>query len=271
MTPRRILTVLEREFATLYRTRTFIALAVLFVLLVVGLSGAAVGTPGGYLSLTLDLLMPVELLIPVLAFAFIYRAIQGDSERGELDVLRTYPISRVEYILGVYLGRLTGLWLVLLAGLVLAGLFPAFGSSEPVSFLATHSAGDVPLVYVRFIVVTVLYTAVVASLAVAASALAGTARSVLALSIGLVLLVSVGLDLLVVGLLSNDVVGESVWFVLGLTPASAYRGLVLETAVSPALADPGALQAASPVVSLFGLVLWTVVGIGTAVFGAWQD
>ncbi len=270
MNPRSILTVLEREFATLYRTRTLLALAVLFVLLLLSLGGAAVGTPGGYLSLTLDLLMPVELLVPVLAFAFIYRAIQGDAERGELDVLRTYPISRAEYVLGVYLGRLTGLWLVLLVGLLLAGLLSTFGSTEPVSFLATHSAGDAPLVYVRFIVVTVLYTAVVAALAVAASALAGTTRSVLALSIGLVLLLSVGLDLLVVGLLSNDVVGEGVWFVLGLTPASAYRGLVLETAVSPALADPGAVAAASPLVSLFGLVLWTGVGLGTAVYAVWK-
>lgn len=270
MNLRSILTVLEREFATLYRTRTLLALAVLFVLLVISLGGAAVGEPGGYLSLTLDLLMPIELLVPVLAFAFIYRSIQGDADRGELDVLRTYPISRVEYVLGVYLGRLTGLWLVLLVGLVLAGFLSTFGAAEPVSFLATHAAGDVPLVYVRFIVVTMLYTAVVAALAVAASALAGTTRSVLALSIGLVLLLSVGLDLLVVGLLSNDVGGESIWFVLGLTPASAYRGLVLETAVAPALADPGTVAAASPLVSLFGLVLWTVVGLGTAVYGVWR-
>jgi ABC-2 type transport system permease protein len=267
----RVAVIVDREFRTVFRSRTLLALTGLFVLIVGSLAGAATGSPGGYVSLTLDLVAPLELLVPVLSFSFIYRSIQGDHERGELDVMRTYPLSRAEYLAGVYLGRLAGLLVVVIGALVLAGIVGSLGAPDPVSFLATHSAGDTPLVFVRFVVLTAGYTLVVSGLALAASAIARRTRDVLALSVGLLLLVAIGLDLLLVGFLSADSGTQGTLNVfLGLSPASAYRGLVVETAVTPALAAAPPVPAASPAISILGLTAWLFVSFGAAYAVVWR-
>lgn len=268
----RVAVIVDREFRTVFRSRTLLAVAAFFVLIVVSLAGAATGSPGGYVSLTLDLLAPIELLVPVLAFSFIYRSVQGDHERGELDIMRTYPLSRIEYLAGVYLGRIVGLLVVVVGALVLAGIVGSLGATEPVSFLATHSAGDTPLVFVRFVFLTAVYTFVVSGLAVAASAVARRTRDVLALSVGLLLLVAIGLDLLLVGLLSAEAVSEGNLNVfLGLSPASAFRGLVVETAVAPALAEAPPVAAASPVINIVGLTTWLLLSFVAAYAVVWQE
>jgi ABC-type transport system involved in multi-copper enzyme maturation permease subunit len=269
---RRIAVIVDREFHTVFRSRTLLAVAGFFGLVVVSLAGAATGAPGGYVSLTLDLLAPIEVLVPVLAFSFIYRSVQGDHERGELDVMRTYPLSRVEYLVGVYLGRVVGLLLVVIGALVIAGIIGSFSAEEPVSFLATHAAGDTPVVFVRFVFLTAGYTLVVSSLAVAASAATRRTRDVLALSIGLLLLVAIGLDILLVGLLSAETIGQgSLHVFLGLSPASAFRGLVVETAVAPALAESPPIAAASPVINVVGLAVWLVVPFAAAYIVVWRE
>lgn len=268
----RVAVIVDREFRTVFRSRTLLALAGFVVLIVVSLAGAATGSPGGYVSLTLDLLAPIELLVPVLAFSFVYRSIQGDHERGELDVMRTYSLSRIEYLAGVYLGRIAGLLVVVIGALVLAGIVASLGAVVPVSFLATHSAGDTPLVFVRFVVLTAVYTLVVSSLAVAASAVARRTRDVLALSVGLLLLVAIGLDLLLVGLLSAEAVTQGNLHVfLGLSPASAFRGLVIETAVTPALAEAPPVAAASPLINIVGLTTWLLIPFVAAYAAVWQE
>jgi ABC-2 type transport system permease protein len=267
----RVLVVVERELRTLVRNRALLAVAGVFFAVLVGLGGAATGSAGGYVSLTMDLLTPVELLVPTLAFAFVYRSVRGDDERGELDVLRTYPLSRLDYVAGVFLGRTAGLLVVVLVSLGVAGLVSGLGADEPVSFLATHSAGDTPVVYARFVVLVVAYALVATALALAVSAAARTTREALALAVGLLLAVAVGLDLLVVALLSSGVVGAgTLGPLLGVSPASAFRGLVIELAVAPALAESPPVPAASPGVSAVGLLLWSAVGLAAATLAVWE-
>jgi ABC-2 type transport system permease protein len=269
--PGRVAVVADREFRTLLRSRILLAVAGVFVLVVAGLAGAAVGAPGGYVSLTLDLLTPVEVLVPAVAVAFVYRSIQGDDERGELDVVRTYPITRLEYVAGVYLGRVVGLLAAVLVALLVAGVVGGLEAAEPVSFLATHSAGDTPLVYLRFVALTAGYALVAASLALAASAAARRTRDALALGVGVLLLVAVGLDLVLLGLLSGGLLGRgTLGLFLGLSPASAFRGLVVELAVAPALAESPPVAAAAPAVSLLGLVGWFGAAFAAATVAAWR-
>jgi ABC-2 type transport system permease protein len=268
----RVVAVVERELRTLVRNRALLAAALLFVAVLVGFGGAAMGSAGGYVSLTMDLLTPVELLVPTLAFAFVYRSIRGDDERGELDVLRTYPLSRFDYVAGVFLGRAAGLVVAVLVALTLAGVVSSLGAERPVSFLATHSAGDTPVVYLRFVVLVVAYTLVASALALAVSAAARTTREALALAVGGLLVVAVGLDLAIVALLSGGVAdGGTLGPLLGASPASAFRGLVVELAVAPALAESPPVPAASPVASAVGLLAWFVVGLGAATLAVWNE
>jgi ABC-2 type transport system permease protein len=266
----RVLVLVERELRTLVRNRTLLAVALAFVGVVVGLGGAAMGSPGGFVSLTLDLLTPVELLVPALAFAFVYRAVRGDDERGELDVLRTYPLSRADYAAGVFLGRAAGVLVVLLVAFGLAGAVASLGSAAPVSFLATHAAGDTPVVYARFVVLALGYALVVTALALAVSAAARTTREALALAVGALLAVGIGLDLVIVVLLSEGVGTAGLGPLLAASPASAFRSLVIELAVAPALAEATTAPAASPLASIGGLVGWFVTGFTAATVAVWR-
>lgn len=249
----RFLAVVERELTTTVRTRSVLALAVGFAVVVVGLGW--VGGTVGYVPAVLNLLTPTELLVPVLALAFGFRAVLGDAERGELDVLRTYPVERTEYVLGVYVGRATALVVVLLVPYLLVGLLVAVAGGAGTSVVASHAGADSVLLYVRFVVLTVLLGLVALAVALAISAAAAGARSAVALAVGAALVLGVGFDLAIVGGLGGGYVSEgAVRWLLALSPTGAFRGLVLRTVLDPVLS--GASGSGLP--DLVGLVLWFV-------------
>lgn len=268
----RVFAVVERELWTLLRSRMALAVAAAFFAVVVGLGGASMGSPGGYVSLTYDLLLPVEVLVPTLAFAFVYRSVRGDDERGELDVIRTYGVSRLEYVLGVFAGRAALLLVVVLASLGVAGVVSGAGSEPAIGFFATHSAGDSPIVYVRFVVFAAVYTLVAAALALAVSAATRTKREALAAAVGALVVLAVALDLALVTLVAADVVSaDAIAVFAGTSPASAFRGLVLELAIRPALAGSPSVATASPLASAVGLLGWLAASLGGATLAAWPD
>ncbi|MXR22087.1 ABC transporter permease subunit [Halobacterium bonnevillei] len=268
----RVFVVVERELRTLVRSRMAVAVALAFFGVVVGLGGASMGSPGGYVSLTYDLLLPVELLVPAVAFAYVYRSVRGDDERGELDVIRTYDVSRLDYVLGVFVGRSLFLVVVVLVSLGVAGVVASLGAESTVTFFATHTAGDTPLVYARFVLFATAYALVAAAVALSVSAATRTKREALAASIAAIVVLAVGLDLSLVTLVSMDVVSaDGIAVFNGLSPASAFRGLVLEVAIRPALAASPSAATAAPAVSALGLLGWLVAGLGSATLAVWPD
>jgi ABC-type transport system involved in multi-copper enzyme maturation permease subunit len=266
----RIATVVDREVQTLLRNRMAAAVAVAFFAVVVGLGGASTGSPGGFVSLSYDLLLPVEVLVPALAFAYAYQSVRGDDRRGELAVIRTYGVSRFEYVLGVFIGRTASVSAVVIVSLGAAGVVAGLGSESTVGFLATHQAGDTLVVYVRFVVFAVVYAAVTTAIALAVSAVTRTRQEALAGAVGGVVVVAVALDLALVTLVGADIIRAEVIAVFnGLSPASAFRGLVLEVAIQPALAAPPAVATASPLASAVGLFGWLVACVVGAAFAVW--
>ena len=256
----RFLAVLEREYTTLLRTRSLLALALGFAVVVVGLAWVA-GTTG-YVPATLNLLTPVEVLVPALAVAFGYEAVLGDRTRGELDVVRTYPLDRREYLLAVYVGRATCLLFAVLVPLFLvAGLVAATGGART-SVLASHAGADSFVLYVRFVVLTALLALVSLAVAVAVSAAAGGRRSAVALGLGAVFALVVGVDLAVVAGIGVAFPPDALPVVLALSPTGAYRGLVLGSVLDVALAE--APSAGVPLLSLAGLLAWLVGSLALA-------
>ncbi|MFB6155593.1 MAG: ABC transporter permease [Haloferacaceae archaeon] len=260
--------VTEREFRTVLRTRAYAVLGAGFLVLTVAM--AWTGGATGYVPLTLDLLTPTEVLVPALALAFGYRSILGDEERGELDVVRTYPVSRWGYVLGVYLGRATALLTVVLVSLLLAaGLVPLVGGAQS-SVIASHAGADSALLYLRFVVLTAVFALVVLAVALAISAGASSTRAAIALGVALLVALAVGLDLGVVAGLASGVVGDSeLAYVLALSPNSAFRGLVLESVVS-AVTTPS-VRAAAPLANVTGLLAWFTASLLVAVWTVWED
>lgn len=258
----------QREFQTLLRTRTVGLLAAGYAVVVLGF--VAVSGAGGFLPLTLDLLHPLEVLVPLLAFAFGYRAIFDDAMRGELETIRTYSVSRFRFVAGVFLGRLAGFLPVVLLPMVLAGGLVVVGGSDTISVVAAHGTVDTPVIYLRFVTVTALFGVVALAIATAVSAVARSTREALALVVVLFIALVVGFDASIVAALSGGVISPGqLGPILAFSPNSAYRGLVLSVAVGEAYTR-GAPTAA-PLVSLLGLVSWFALSVVVAVRTVWRS
>lgn len=253
---KRLGAVIEREFQTIIRTRTLLAMAGGFFGLVFGLAWTSGVT--GYLPLVLDLLTPVELLIPVLVFGFAYRSILDDRKRGELDIIRTYPLGDRSYIAGVYLGRAIAVLIVLLGSLLLPAVLVYLFGGAGSTVIASHRSADSFILYLRFVVLSSVFALVVMAIAVAVSAVATTARSSIGLTVAVLLVLVVGIDLgIVVGLAAGLVPDTAVQWLLALSPTSAYRGLVFELVVGSTVG--GSVPAAHPIANVLALVGWWIV------------
>lgn len=264
---RYVLDVAERELRTVVRTRMILLLSLGFVALLVGI--ARLGSSGAYLALVLDLLTPVEVLVPVLAFAFGYRSLLGDRESGELETIRTYPITGRGYVLGVYLGRAVAVVGVVLLGLFVAALLVPLSTEEQLTVVASHATVDSPALYLRYVALTAVFTLVVLAIALLVSAAARTTRGGLALATGAVLALAVGFDSALVGALTGGLVSPGgVTALLALSPSSAYRSLVFASSLAPA----GVTLPAGPaaLVSAVGLTVWAVGSLALASVLAWR-
>ncbi|SFB83490.1 ABC-2 type transport system permease protein [Halobiforma haloterrestris] len=265
-TGHRLWTIVDRELHTVARTRTFYLLAAALAAVVLGITWIGDGFTAGYLPTTVDLLTPLELLVPIVAVAFGYRAILGDELRGELDVLETYPVSPREIVLGVYAGRAVGVAVAIAVPLALAAVGIALGGEDPVAIYATHTGADSPILFARFLVLTVLFGLVLLAVAIAISALVGGTRSALALAVVALVALLIGFDLALVYGLAEGVIGDAdLLYSLAISPLSAYRGLVLETTV--VVASGTGPRVASPLASLVGLAAWTVGSLAVAIWG----
>ncbi|WP_123538428.1 ABC transporter permease [Halosimplex salinum] len=259
--------VAQREFDTLVRTRAYAALAVAYGLVVVALSLA--GDVGGYVPLVLDLATPVEVLVPLLAFGFGTWSVLADAHSGELEVIRTYPVSRWTYVLGTFLGRAVGLLVAVLSPLVLVGLAVPLVREPATSVFVSHATVDSPTYFARFVGLTGAYALVTLALAMAVSSLSRSRRIGVAAAALVALVVIVGLDALVLlGVARGLVGGETLSIVLAASPPGAFRGLVLATATGGLLSTGP--PAANAVASVVGVVGWLVVGLTAAALGAWS-
>ncbi|MHB9285766.1 ABC transporter permease [Halobacteriales archaeon Cl-PHB] len=260
-------TVAQREFGTVLRTRLVVAFLLGYLGLVFGL--AVLSATGTYLGLVLDLLTPLEALVPALGFAIGYRSILADRERGELDTLRTYPVSRSTYVAGVYLGRavvVAGVVLVSLLGA--AALVPLSGGKQ-ISVIAAHATVDSPLLFLRYVVLTVGFGLVVLAVALLVSAAARSTRGGLALAAGAVLALVVGIDSALIAALTGGLVSaEGVTWLLAVSPNSAYRSLVFATTLEPIGASVPAGAGVAP--SVLGLLLWGALALVGAAVLAWR-
>ncbi len=261
----RLLAVVGRELSTVVRTRAFLLLAGGFAAIVAALAWSAGSV--GYVPLVLDLLAPVEVLVPAMALAFGYRSILGDAERGELDLIRSYPVGRPTFVLGVYLGRAAALLVAVLVPLVAVAALVAVSPSTKTTVIASHSAMDSPLVYARFVFLTAVFSLVAMAAAILVSATARSIRAGLVVAVGLGAALALGFDAgLVAGLSGGLISPGALEPLLALSPTSAYRALVLEAALNGAAGD----ATAAPAISAVGLASWLVGCLLAATATVWS-
>ena len=261
--------VATRELRTVVKTPALVALAGVFAVSIVGVAWAGTGGSGGFVPLTLDLLTFVEVLVPLLAFAFGYRTILDDRLTGELDMLRTFDVDRTAYVGGVYVGRAIALVGVVVASLLAAGvLVPVLTADQPM-FLAQNRAADSVLRFVRFVVLTAGFTLVALAVTLAVSAAARTLRTAFVFAAVLTVAFVVGVDTaLIAGLASGVVPEDGITLLFAASPNSAFRGLVLEAAVG--VVSGASVNAGSTPLNVSALLSWWLLGLGTAVWRVWS-
>ena len=221
--------VFGREVRAAARSRSYLALSMVTAAALFGVATAGGGPVGGYIPTVVDALVVVELLVPTVAFAVGYRSMADPIERGELDLLETYPLPTWGYVGGVYAGRAVVLTAILGVPLAALGLYVATTAGPETSVFASHRGVDAPALYLRYIALTMVYGYVSLSLVFVLSVLAGTRSRALVLALAGLLVLSVGTDVAVFTALDSGVVGTaSLGDILAVTPAGAYRGLVLD-------------------------------------------
>ena len=125
---RQIFTIAAKEFRDRMRNRWVLAVALVFTVFSLAIAyfgGAQQGTVGlRSIEFTIASLVSLVIyLIPLIALLLGFDAIVGERERGSLGLLLSLPITRLELLLGKYLGLAAALTLSTLAGFALvAGL-----------------------------------------------------------------------------------------------------------------------------------------------------
>ena len=124
---RQIFTIAAKEFRDRMRNRWVLAVALVFTVFSLAIAyfgGAQQGTVGlRSIEFTIASLVSLVIyLIPLIALLLGFDAIVGERERGSLGLLLSLPITRLELLLGKYLGLAAALTLSTLAGFALVAV-----------------------------------------------------------------------------------------------------------------------------------------------------
>ena len=215
-----ILAVAAKEFRDRLRNRWVVAVALVFTLFSLAITyfGAAGSGQIGPRSIELLIASLVSLviyLIPLIALLLGFDAIVGERERGSLDLLLALPITRLELLLGKYLGLASALALSTLAGFAVVAvlLWQRFGNAG-----LYHYGG--------FVLSSVLLGLAFLRLALLLSVLARDRVRASGWAIGLWFLLVLVFDLALLGILvatSGEVGGDAIAYALLLNPADVFR------------------------------------------------
>ena len=244
---RQIATLAGKEFRDRMRNRWVLAVALVFTVfsLVITYFGGAQQGQVGLRSIEFTITSLVSLviyLIPLIALLLGFDAIVGERERGSLDLLLSLPITRLELLLGKYLGLAAALTLSTVVGFALDAvlLFRQFGMAG-----LYH--------YVGFMLSSVLLGLAFLSLALLLSVVSHERTRASGLAIALWFGFVLVFDLLLLGLLvasGGEFGGQMLAYILLLNPADIFRILNvfsldqmrslygLTSIVPPALANP---------------------------------
>lgn len=262
----RILATAGTEFRIALRNRWVAISILLMALFSVVLSAAGSSATGSIgadrLSVVVASLTSLAVyLVPLVALLMSFDAIAGEVERGTLPLLLTYPVSRLEVLLGKLLAHLAILTLAVAVGYGIAAVAALAVDAEAISGLPALG---------RLMWSSVLLGATFLGVGYAASAAArrpsGAAGVAIGIWLGLIVLYDLGLLAAVVA--DDGGVFTTHVFPLALlaNPADAFRlfNLAASQATAAAAGVSGAANAIPIWASLTSILLWPVAALGLA-------
>jgi len=261
-----ILATAGAEFRIALRNRWVViavALMVVFSLVLAAAGAAPTGDVGvDRLSVIVASLTSLAIyLLPLLALLIGFDAVAGEVERGTLPLLLTYPVSRLEILIGKFAAHLAILTLAVVLGYGAAG----------VAALATDPrAGAGVAALVRLGWSSILLGATFLGAAYALSALSRRPSGAAGLAIGLWLLFVVLYDLGLLAMVVADAGGALTTHVLPVAllanPADAFR--LFNLAASGAVGAASGMGAAAASIALWksalSVAIWPLITLALA-------
>lgn len=255
----------RKEFRDRIRNRWVLAVTLVFAVfaLVIAYFGAAQQGAVGFRGIDVTIASLVSLviyLVPLIALILGFDAVVGERERGSLDLLLSMPLTRLELLLGKFIGLSAALACSTVIGFGLAGMLLI--QSQPAAALF-HYGG--------FMLSSVLLGMAFLSLAVMVSVFAPDRGRASGMAIALWFFFVLVYDLLLLGGLvvtGGQVGAQALPYLLLFNPADVYRILNifsledvrtlygLTTVFPPQLAHPAVLGAV--------MVVWIVAPLALA-------
>ena len=153
--------VAKKEFLDNIRNKWVIVLTTILFLLVILFSylAGAHGRLGNTQSTVIGLIGISSILIPLIAIILGFSTISGEAESGSFSVVLSYPVTRLEVLLGKFLG---------LGSVIIVSILIGFGIGGII--ITALAGGGSWLGYLIFIVLTILLGLIYLSLSICISA-----------------------------------------------------------------------------------------------------
>ncbi|MFC0219897.1 Cu-processing system permease protein [Pseudochelatococcus lubricantis] len=257
-----LIIIARKEIQEGLRNRWVLAMTLLLAALALTLSflgSAPTGNVGvGRLDVVIVSLSSLTIfLIPLIALLISHDAIVGESERGTLLLLLSYPVSRPQVIFGKFLGHIAILAFATLTGYgvaaaVLVATGAVIGAESWSSYLVM--IGSSVLLGAVFIAIGYLVSTLVSERGTAAGIAIG-------IWLALVLIYDMTLLGILVAMQGQALPAGLLDLLLVLNPTDVYRLLNLSSGGASALSGMGGVAANSALDArtlVLALVLWTV-------------
>jgi Cu-processing system permease protein len=262
---KQMLAIARKEFRDRLRSRWALTVAAVFTVFALSIAyfGAAQQGAVGFRGIELTIASLVSLaiyLMPLIALILGYDSIIGERERGSLDLLLSLPITRLELLLGKYIGLAAALALATLVGFGLVGIVIGWQGGQYALF---HYGG--------FMLSALLLGMVFLSLALLVSSFARSKSTASGAAIGLWFVFVLIYDLMLLGALVASEGGMPAWLVsvlILLNPTDIFRLLnifsldELKSLYGLATVAPDTLTA--PWVLSLAMGAWVIVPLGLA-------
>jgi ABC-type transport system involved in multi-copper enzyme maturation permease subunit len=161
--PKKMYTIAKKEFLDNIRNKWIIVLTIIFVILIIIFSfvAGAGGEDifGGMEASAMGLLVVSVILIPLIAIILGFSTISGEAESGALYVVLSYPVRRIEVLIGKLLG---------LGSVIIVSIFIGFGFGGVV--IATTTGGESWAGFIGFILLSIFLGWIFLSLSICVSA-----------------------------------------------------------------------------------------------------
>jgi len=254
-----IFTISKKELMDNIRNKWIIILTIIFtsLTLVVSYFGSIFTNDWQDLGITIQGMMSlVQLLIPIIALMLGYSAINGEIEKGSMSSLLSLPVTRLEILLGKFIGLGSLLAITIIIGFGFAGI--VIGLNVP----------DVDYVrYLFFILATVLLGLVFLAIALFLSSLFKKRSGAMGSAIFIWFLFNIILPIIFIGILvaNSDIIDITTnapdWYHLInlFNPLQVYTNLInLGTGLSIDSIPVAIPEYFSTYLMAFILALWTI-------------